>query len=310
MSMMPALVKDAPSLSLCSVPRPTPRADEVVVRVAVAGLCRTDLYVADGKIPSANPLILGHEFSGTVHLIGTDVSRLAPGHRVAVMPILSCGTCMYCRQGLERVCPQRSMLGVDRDGAFAEFVAVPARFVHPIPAGMSFQAAAYAEPVTAALGVLNAGLDSDRNGLIYGNNRFSHLLLRVLALHGFQRVGIHDPKKATLSRDCCDFLIETVANAEAVAEMIQAVRPLGTIVFKSRQPRPTALDLLSAIPKELTFRTVHHGSFVHALQLLAEGRLDLSGLLGPAAPLADWERVFALARRGEQNKFFFSLADQ
>lgn len=310
MSLMRALVKDARSVSLCSVPWPVPRADEVIVRVEVAGLCRTDLYIADGKIPSPSPLILGHEFSGTIQGIGPNITGLQLGQRVAVMPILSCGVCAYCRRGLERVCQQRSMLGVDRDGAFAEFVAVPARFAYPIPESMSFQAAAYAEPVTAALGVLNAGLDPEQNGLIYGNNRFSQLLLQVLRVHGFKRIAIHDPKKAPLPTDCCDFLIETFASAEAVEEMILAVRPLGTIVLKSRQPWPTALDLLSAIPKELTFRTVHHGSFVQALQLLAEDRLHLADVVGPVQPLSAWEHIFALARRGEQCKFFFSPADQ
>src|SRR4051812_41399185 len=151
MSEMLALVKEARSLSLRRVPRPSPRADEVVVRVASAGLCRTDLYVAEGKLPSANPVILGHEFSGVVDALGSGVTAVTPGQRVAVMPILSCGGCSYCQRGLERVCQQRAMLGVDRDGAFAEFVAVPARFVYPIPSGISFQTAAYAEPVTAAL---------------------------------------------------------------------------------------------------------------------------------------------------------------
>jgi L-iditol 2-dehydrogenase len=310
MSLMRALLKDAQSVSLASVPCPLPQADEVVVRVAIAGLCRTDLYIADGKIPSPSPLVLGHEFSGTVHALGSGVSRFLPGQRVAVMPILSCGDCDYCQRGLERVCQQRTMLGVDRDGAFASFVAVPARFVYPIPAAMSFQAAAYAEPVTAALGVLNAGLGPTQKGVIYGDNRFSHLLLQVLRVHGLTQVTIHDPKAGPLPADCCDFLIETFATSEAVGEMIRAVRPLGTIVFKSRQPRPAALDLLAAIPKELTFRTVHHGSFARALQLLAEDRLDLSDLLGQVHPLDDWERVFALARRGEQCKFFFSPADQ
>ncbi len=307
---MRALVKDARSVSLCSVPCPVPRADEVLVHVEVAGLCRTDLYVADGKIPSRTPLILGHEFSGTIEEIGPSVSNVQAGQRVAVMPILSCGVCDYCRRGLERVCQRRSVLGVDRDGAFAEFVAVPARFVYPIPEGLSFQAAALAEPVTAALGVLNAGLDPDQSGLIYGKNRFSQLLLQVLRVHGFKRIAIHDPERAPLPADCCDFAIETFASAETVAEMIRAVRPLGTIVLKSRQPWPTALDLLSAIPKELTFRTVHHGSFAQALQLLAEGRLHLMDMVGPLNPLSAWEHVFDLARQGEQCKFFFLPADQ
>jgi threonine dehydrogenase-like Zn-dependent dehydrogenase len=91
--------------------------------------------------------------------------------------------------------------------------------------------------------------------------------------------------------------------------MVRCARPRGTLILKSRHPGPIAFDLRAALRKELTFRAVHYGSFRKAVALLAEGRLDLTGLLGPAHPLEDFERVFALARQNEAAKLFFQVAE-
>src|SRR5262249_21566407 len=119
MPTMRALVKRGSRLELCEVPVPSINGDEVLVRVAVAGLCRTDRQVARGQIPAADPLILGHEFAGTVEAVGWNVWGVRPGQRVAVRPVFGCGACAVCQGGDEINCPKRTMLGVEHDGAFA-----------------------------------------------------------------------------------------------------------------------------------------------------------------------------------------------
>src|SRR5436309_12306594 len=99
MPTMKALVKSGPTVALCDVPVSAVAAGEVRVRVAVAGVCRTDLYVARGQIDSADPVILGHEFAGTIDAVGREVTELRPGQRVAVRPVLGCGTCLVCQTG-------------------------------------------------------------------------------------------------------------------------------------------------------------------------------------------------------------------
>src|SRR5262249_11703909 len=148
MATMRAVVKRGANVSLGRVPVPELRnPDDVRLRVTVAGLCRTDLLVAAGKLPSADPLVLGHEFAG----IGDAGCPAVPGPRVrdpaAVRPRVPCGDGGVCRSGDDINCPRRAMLGVDRDGAFAEFVAVPAACVVPVPPHVPDLAAAYAEPV-------------------------------------------------------------------------------------------------------------------------------------------------------------------
>src|SRR5262249_41743613 len=141
--------------------------------------------VAHGKLPSAEPVVLGHEFAGVVTAVGAGVTNVRRDDRVAVLPLIPCGRCVLCARGDSINCPRREMLGVDRDGAFAAFVAVPAGLAHPLPATVPFTAAAYAEPIAAALGVLEAGLLPGWRGLVLGSNRFTLLLERLLRLHGF-----------------------------------------------------------------------------------------------------------------------------
>jgi threonine dehydrogenase-like Zn-dependent dehydrogenase len=309
MATMKALVKRGAVVGVAKVPRPRPRAaDDVLVRVAVAGICRTDLYVAEGRLPGPDPIILGHEFAGHVEQVDAACGDLRRGDRVAVMPVIPCRDCPSCAEGRDLLCLRRTMLGVDRDGAFAEFVVVPARCVYRIPGSVSMTVGAYAEPVAAALAVLNAGIRADQVGLIYGNNRFARLVERILRAHGFERVAICDPEAPGERPEphAYDFIIETYATAEALAEIVRAARPRGTIVLKSRQPWPAGIDLLAAIPKELTFRAVNYGPFAAALGLLAERRIELDDLLGPTFPLDDFARAFAQSCREGSSKIFLA----
>lgn len=304
---MQALVRDTTGIVLAEVARPALRPDDVLVRVMAVGLCRTDLYVADGRIRCRPRLILGHEFSGVVEEVGPEVSGLSIGARVAVFPFLSCGNCSECRRGAETTCTAPQMLGLDRDGALAEFVAVPARVVRVVPPTLSFEAAAYAEPVAAGLAVLHSGVRADERGAIFGHNRFARLVAAILECHGFSHVDVSGPADRPPA-DAYDFAVETHADAETLAAIVRAVRPFGRVVLKSRPPRLVGLDLAAVVRKELTLRAVHYGPFADAVDLLASGRLDVRPLLGPVRPMADFQAVFAAARTDESAKYFLSPA--
>lgn len=315
---MKAIVREGAFASIRQIQRPSlAREDEVLVRVAVAGVCRTDLYVAEGRIASKQGRILGHECSGVVEEAprGAAVSR---GDRVTIDPMIACGACEQCTSNAQTLCVNRSMLGVDRDGAFAEFVVVPGRSVYRLPGSMPFDVAAYSEPVAAALAVFNAGIRPGDRGLVYGRNRFSLLVSRLLQSRGFGNVDLYDPGKTVgradpavlnpghLESNAYDFAIETVATASAIAEMVRAIRPRGTLVLKSRTAAPVGIDFSPAVAKELTFRAVFYGSFREAIGLLAERTVVLDDLLGPIFPLDDFEFVFEKARHDESSKLFFS----
>src|ERR1700694_4340032 len=133
---MRAVVIDAPGrIRVDNVPDPTPRPDEVLVRVGACGICGTDLHIVDGDSPLARyPVVPGHEFAGEVVAVGSNVppgigtrdTIMTVGPRVAVEPNLYCGHCEFCRTGHENLCLNYAAIGVTVDGALAEYVTVPA----------------------------------------------------------------------------------------------------------------------------------------------------------------------------------------
>jgi 6-hydroxycyclohex-1-ene-1-carbonyl-CoA dehydrogenase len=116
-------------LQIEEVDKPEPKANEIVVKVASCGVCMTDLHYIDHGVPTFKkpPMILGHEPSGTVDGIGTEVKTFGPGQRVIIPPVFSCGHCKNCREGRENICENMRMMGNNFDGAYAEYVAVSAK---------------------------------------------------------------------------------------------------------------------------------------------------------------------------------------
>jgi threonine dehydrogenase-like Zn-dependent dehydrogenase len=291
--------------------------DDVVVGVAVVGVCRTDCYLATGLMPARTPLVLGHELAGVVREAGP-ASGFEPGERVACMPLLGCGQCAACRAGRAHVCPHGQMLGLDRDGGFAELVRVPASTLVRVPAGLSLRHAAFAEPVAAALAVPEAlpealpGAARAGRGLILGQGRIAALTARVLVNAGFDQVEIRPvPERVAASdADAFDFVVETAASERALAAALALLRPRGTLVLKSRPPRPVALDVVGCVRKELRLAGAYYGSLAAALHLMHTGAIVVDDLLGPGHALADHQAVFAAELAGDEaRKQFFVIGD-
>jgi threonine dehydrogenase-like Zn-dependent dehydrogenase len=284
-------------LEVCRQPSPAMFEGGVRIRVAVAGLCRTDLFVARGLIPSRDELTLGHEFSGRV----LESAKLTAGQKVAVFPWLGCGNCALCREGRSASCPERKMLGMHLDGGFAEEIVVPEALVHAIPEAMSFQAGAYVEPVAASLAMLQ--LDLTGRGFVYGQNRIGRLALKVLQANGVQAELLQDSRD--LPASSYDWAVETLSDPQSMREIVRLLRPGGLLVLKSRTPRPLQLDLLELVAKELRLQAVNYGSFQQSIDLLQSGRLGEE--LGPMHPLTDWPLLFE--QNDESSKRFFQIGD-
>ncbi len=274
---MRALVKEAGHVRLVDVPElRVRRADDVIVRVLVAGLCRTDLYVADGRIASAEPITLGHELCGRVTASGD--ARVAVGALVAIDPRIDGG-----------------FLGVTHHGAFADYVCVPAANVLALPE-IDPRRGAYVEPIAAALAVPSIVPAGTHVGVI-GTNRFAELLAAVLQSEG-----------CVVERDgAFDTAVETTGDAFEIAALCEALRPGGTLILKSRTPDPVALPLGKIVDKQLVVRGVRYGSFTRAVELVSS--LELDPLFGESWPLAGWETAFARARVGEATKLFLRMDD-
>jgi len=295
---MKAIIKTSQGIALEDVPIPQPKANEVLIKIHLAGLCRTDIYAATGQIKVKDGTILGHEFSGTIEKLGRRVLSFKLGDRVAVMPIMPDKDGNYIGD----------MLGINVHGAFAEFVCVPAQLVFKIPKKMDFRKAAYAEPVAASLAVLQAPIQKKQRGIIIGTSRIATLTLRIMRLYGFTSVRMITPERLqTIKNDSCDFAIETLINNEILNEMVRIVKPKGTIVLKSRQYTPAPLVVATVVKKDLTLCGTNYGSFKESLALLTNKKLKVDDILGQTFSL---EEGVALLKGTEwehgNRKIFFS----
>lgn len=254
--------------------RPLPKleaANDVRVRVMLAGLCRTDVAVAEGRLPCVEPRVLGHEVVGLVEAIGPAVRFLRIGDRVACRALVG-----------------RDRLGVDRDGGFADALVVPEPALARVPGSLSWRRAAFVEPVAACLAVKHAPLEGAVH--VVGAGRIAELTRRVLAAIG---IDVSD------SPDCCDVVIETGASAESLARAMTRVRDGGLVVLKGRPAAPITFDVASAVQRELRFHAVGWASFDEAFALLETMPVD--DLLGDVSPL---EALGELLSANEATKRF------
>jgi len=309
---MKALVKEGGRVAVQSMPRPRATAPNmVVVRVTIAGLCRTDLYAAEGKIKTCNPLILGHEFAGIVDEVGEAVKGVQTGDRVTVNPMLACSICNYCTDERHHICQSTSFLGVDRAGCFADYIAVPESAIYKLPDTITDLAAAYAEPVAASLAVMKTGIKCGERGLIYGRNRFSQLMEKILAVYGISNVEIYDPSSEidVLEENAYDYVIETSLTTTSMQQLVRAIRPGGKIVLKSRQYEPVEFKMIDLLKKEPIMHVANYGPFDEAVDLLASGKVNIDDLVDGVYDLADFKRVLHSAKQQEALKPFFNLMD-
>lgn len=151
-TMLAAVLHKAGDLRVEEVARPKPGPGEVLLQVERCGICGTDLHILRGDFPAPNlPLIIGHEFAGTVAAVGAGVTHVAPGDKATADINIACGVCHFCRIGNKLFCPQVRQLGVHDAGGMAEFVVAPALNVYPLPESMPLEHAAYIEPLACTI---------------------------------------------------------------------------------------------------------------------------------------------------------------
>lgn len=266
-------------------------AADVIIKIELSGLCYTDLYAAQNLIPIKKNVTLGHEFTGKVIAIGNEVQNVRVDDRVAVMPMIE----------------NTSMLGIDLDGAYAEYICVPARAVFAIPATLNLQEAAFIEPIAASLAVLNAPINNSQIGLIYGKNRVAELTLRILHAYGFDKVYKYDAQNQCEHDNTYDFIIESISTAKALSDMIRLVKSHGLIILKSRFFKKIPILIKSIVQKNITLQGVHYGNFQESINLLYHKKIQVSDLFGEIYSLNDAPSILANKLTLLENKKIFFL---
>jgi len=305
---MRALIWDGQQARLTEHPKPKATPTMAVVRVALAGVCNTDLEIIKGYMAFRG--VLGHEFTGTV-VEGPDNWR---GSRVVAEINFACGQCETCRAGLGRHCPKRHVLGIDRaDGAFAEYVAVPVANLHRVPDGVSNECAVFTEPLAAAFEILEQLPDvSGTPCIVLGDGKLGLLTALVLHQAGARvlAVGKHPEKMARLTdrgitsirieelgSQSAPLVVEATGSLEGLRKAITLTQPRGTIVLKSTLADSTQIDLTPLVIHELRVLGSRCGPFPPALEALATGKVDPTPLISDRLPLIEAETALSRARQ-------------
>jgi 2-desacetyl-2-hydroxyethyl bacteriochlorophyllide A dehydrogenase len=265
---MKAVIFPAPhEISIEEVADPRCEADEVVVQVAQAGICGTDLHLYRNEYPGSFPLIAGHEFTGWIVDVGKDVSPFHRGDRVSVDPNLYCGECHFCRQQQANHCLNWQGVGITRPGAFAEFVAVPARACYPIPDNLTDTEAAFIEPLSCVIHALNRLRVWPGDAvLIFGAGPMGLLLVQALHHSGGSQVVVVE--KETHRRELARQMGATAALAADPVEMqrLRDLAPYGFAVVIDATGSPEviekALGYLAPRGQYLQFGVAPQGSTV------------------------------------------------
>jgi 2-desacetyl-2-hydroxyethyl bacteriochlorophyllide A dehydrogenase len=322
---MRAIVLDRPGeFRVAEVPDPAPRAGQIVVKVEACGVCGTDIHIMDGEFPpTPYPITPGHEFAGTIAAIAPDVTLdLARGDRVAVDPSLYCGYCRRCRSGRDNLCENWAAIGDTVDGAFAEYVAVPAVNAHKLPGQLDGQQGAMVEPLACAVhGLRRLGPVFGDPVLLVGAGTMGLLLLQLLLHAGAGPVTVVDrvgerlevARKLGAARTATDLSaleeerFEVAVDATGAAPAIDAAAAL---LDRGGRLLVFGVSTADALIKVSPFRVYNDEititgsmailrSFAPAVELLASGAVDVRPLLSPPLPLEDFGAALNRVRTGQ-----------
>lgn len=313
--MKAAVIESVGRAVVTEVPDPTPDTREVVVEVAACGLCGTDLHILQGEFAPKLPIVPGHEFAGTVVGVGTGVTELAVGDRVAVDPSLYCHECRYCRTGHSNLCERWAAIGVTTAGGAAQYATAPVANCVKLPEHVATQDAALIEPLSCAVrgyDVLRSRLGA--HILVYGSGTMGLMMLELAKRTGAASVDVVDvnPERLATARllgvsaaaanadeldrpQGWDVVVDATGNAAAIQDGLDRVAKAGTFLQFGVADYATrvTVDPYRIYNQEITITgsmAVLH-SFERAAELFAAGVLDPSVLISDRLPLSSYPQA-------------------
>jgi 2-desacetyl-2-hydroxyethyl bacteriochlorophyllide A dehydrogenase len=277
MSFMKALVYTDPNvLQLQERPRPELVDGEVVLKIDAVGICGSDMHAWHGHDPRRKPgLVLGHEFVGTV--VESAADGFEPGTRFTGNPLITCGVCDYCVQGRNNLCANRTMVGMTRPGAYAEYMSIPAASLIAMPQDMTDMAAALTEPAATAWHAINLSLRvlprpiHECSVLVIGGGAIGMLAGLLLKHLGVARLTISEPnplrREAVQAHVGCetldphfqapgenqyDYVLDAVGAKVTRQQAFVAIKPGGVIMHVGLQDWASEIDMRKLTLSEIT----------------------------------------------------------
>jgi L-iditol 2-dehydrogenase len=303
------------------IDKPTPGADDLLVRVEACGICGTDRHLLHGEFPSAPPLTLGHEFCGIVEEMGSDVQGFSLGSRITGDPNISCGRCPQCLAGRVNLCRNLKAIGISRDGGFADYVIVPQRQAFEIPLTLDPVHGAFCEPLACCLhGIDMAEIKAGSSVVVLGGGVIGLLTVQLARLAGATTVilSTRQQSRRTLAEEIgatatvdpsagdvieqiagpnglvpggVDVVLECAGVAETVQQSTRLAKAGGTVVILGVLPQGEKVEIE---PFDILFRELRVlGSFINpfthrrAADLVASGKIEIDKLISRRISLED-----------------------
>ncbi|WP_306151680.1 zinc-binding dehydrogenase [Roseovarius sp. MMSF_3281] len=324
-----------PGIDVCTVPDPQGRPGQGMLRVRVeaAGICGSDLHAYEWSsgyefMEERLPVTLGHEFCGTVHAVGPGVNDFAEGHRVVCWPVIACGKCEGCKRGHPEQCRDRSIIGLHRDGGYAEWVDVPAGRCFIVPNDLDPRIAALAEPLAVSVNSVDLSEAGPGDAVVVlgpgpiglgaawvAQHRGAQVLLaglnddaRLKAAQDMDLKHVVDLARADLASEArrvfgrdADMVIEATGHPDSVSQGLRLLRPGGVFVAAGIHARPCEIDLTRFVREKKQIRGAHdttRAAFVEAISLLSDNGGVLSQLITHQLPFSRGPEGFEIAKGG------------
>ena len=321
---------------VCVEEKPLPEiaAGEVLIKVAYVGVCGSDMNIYQGVHPRAKaPLVMGHEFSGT---IVAGHPTLAAGTPVTVYPLLSCGHCEPCLNGYAHVCNTLKLIGIDCDGAMAEYVKVPVDKVMELPKTLSLKLGAFLEPLAVGVhAVRRSGYRPGDRAVVFGAGPIGLCVASCLKYFGAQVIVVEaNPYRLGVARKLgcttidaaneaivdkvreytkginADFAFDCAAHPSVQTHLMDVLKVQGTAVVVGSYKKPPEVDLLKVEFKELSMigiRVYERRDFEIATEMMQSGAIDFELMLSESSPEAAPEVFQGLLKGGNTIKMLFKM---
>lgn len=318
---MKAILFDGRKLKEAKILKPRLRRRHAVIKVHFAGICSTDLEIMRGYMGFKG--IPGHEFIGTV--VSASPKALI-GKRVTGEINIPCGRCSICRRGMEKHCPNRSILGISKkNGAFAEYVSLPIENLHVVPSRVRDEEAVFTELLAAACEVpAKIKILKSNKIAVLGDGQLAAMAAQVLSLTTrnvavfglhqkklavFRNLGIatHDVARRSAFKRKYDIVVECTGRPSGLPIAAELVRPEGTIVLKSTYHGRLNWNLAPIVVDEITIVGSRCGPFDMALRLLALGEVKVLPFVTAIYPFEKWQQALRRARHLESFKVLIEM---
>ncbi len=278
-----------------NIPIPAPAAHQSLVKVLLAGICRTDIYASQGKF-DLEEVTLGHEFCGEI----VQSDRFPEGTKVSAFPFVDCNHCQGCLARNE-ACLDQHMIGLQEDGAFAQYMVINDCALYALAPSLSLKRGAFLEPLAAALAPIAKlkGREKQR-GYLLGRGRIAELAKIILDLHGFEnvRMGLGEE----LHANELDWLVE--ADPTLINRALSFLRPGALLIVKSRPADLVNIDISLIVKKNIILQGTRYAPFEDAAKLLENPKLAIDALFGRTYALDEFEEAFSSGLQ-ESKKLFF-----